>query len=265
MLELLPAEAMATRARRYLTARQFGIRLRRRLYRDLAGLMKAGLSKGEALDAVRSIAAQGRRADSRTLARILADVRSRMRNGMSLGESFDGWIPGEERMLIESMEIGDRFPQQLDAFSRSLKRQAGDRGRIAGELAYPGLLVCMVYGLLVHFQLRIAPVLGDLLPRAEWTGVARHLDTASGLAASNLPAACGLALAVVPATALLLRRWAGNGPDPCRPPARVFGPSRQDRGCVPEVDGLADRGRPDRRRGDRAHQARMQPLCQAQA
>lgn len=211
MLDLHPAEAMVARATRFLTARRFGIRLRRRLYRDLAGLMKAGLSKGEALDAVRSIAAEGGRANSRILSRILAEVQSRMQNGMSLGESFEGWIPGEERMLIESMEIGDRFPRQLDAFSRSLKRQAGDRGRIAGELAYPGLLICMVYGLLVHFHLRIAPVLGDLLPRAEWTGVARHLDAASGFAASNLPVACGLALAAVPATVVLLRNWAGRG------------------------------------------------------
>lgn len=211
MLDFHLAGARVAKATQCLTAWRFGIRLRRRLYRDLAGLMSAGFSKGEALDAVRSIAADGGRANSRTLARILADVQSRMHNGMSLGESLEGWIPGEERMLIESMEVGDRFPRQLEAFSRSLKRQAGDRGRIAGELAYPGLLICMVYGLLVHFHLRIAPVLGDLLPRAEWTGVARHLDAASGFAASNLPAACVLALAAVPATVLLLRRWAGRG------------------------------------------------------
>ncbi len=173
--------------------------------------MKAGLSKGEALDAVRSIAAASRRNDSRFLVRILVDIQSGMRNGLSLASALEGWVPGGERMVIEAIEGGDRFPQRLEEFSRSLKRQAGDRGKVAGELAYPLFLLCMVYGLLVHFHLRIAPVLGGLLPRSKWTGVAHYLDIASGLAASNAIAATVIVVAAGPAAALVLRRWAGKG------------------------------------------------------
>ena len=198
-------------AEQRLSALRFGLQRRRRFYRDLAGLMKAGLSKVEALDTVRSIASASGRSNAQLLARVLEDVQSGMRNGLSFAGSLEGWIPGEERMLIESMEAGDRFPQRLEAFSQSLKRQAVDRGKVTSELAYPVLLMCMIYGLLVHFHMRIAPILGDLLPRSEWMGVARQLDAASGFAAGNLIAACALTLSVGPATILLLRRWGGRG------------------------------------------------------
>ena len=173
--------------------------------------MKAGLSKGEAFDAVRQIAAEGSRGNSQILARVLTSVQIGMRNGLGFAGALEGWIPNEERMVIEAMEAGDRFPEQLEEFSRSLKRRAGERGRIVGELAYPALLICMVYGLLVHFQLKIVPILGSLLDRSEWQGIARQFDQASGVAASNI-VAVGVAAALVgPATALLLRGWAGRG------------------------------------------------------
>ncbi len=184
---------------------------RQRFYRDLAALMKAGLSMGEAIDAIRAVSAASRRSTARRLAAILDGVRSRMRNGLSLSAALDGWVPDEERMAIAAMEAGDGLSAKLDAYSRSLKHRAEDRTKIAGELAYPGFLLLMVYGLLVHFHVRIAPVLGDLLPRPEWSGIARRLDSASGLATSNMLVVAFIVIAAGPAFAFTLRRWAGAG------------------------------------------------------
>ena len=196
---------------RRLQAFRFDLRSRQRLYRDLSALMKAGLSKGEALDAIAAIATGGGRQRSRVLARILADARAGMRSGNSLAASLAGWIPASDRMVLEAIEASDSFPRHLETFSRNLHLRAAARGQIIGELAYPILLLCMVYGLLVFFHIRIAPVLGDLLPRSQWIGAASHLDHASRWAAANIiPVAVTAALSA-PAMALLLRHWAGRG------------------------------------------------------
>ena len=165
---------------------------------------------GEAIDAIRAVSAASRRSTARRLAAILDGVASRMRNGLSLSAALDGWVPDEERMAIAAMEAGDGLSAKLDAYSRSLKHRAEDRTKIAGELAYPGFLLLMVYGLLVHFHVRIAPVLGDLLPRPEWSGIARRLDSASGLATSNHAGGCLYCDCGRPGICFTLRRWAGQ-------------------------------------------------------
>ncbi len=195
----------------HLQALRFDLRSRQRFYRDLSALMKAGLSKGEALEAIEAIAAAGGRQNARLLARILADARSGMRSGCSLAESLAGWIPGSDSMVLEAIESSDSFPRHLEAFSRNLHLKAGERGQIIGELAYPVLLLCMVYGLLVFFHVKIAPVLGDLLPRAQWLGAASHLDRASRWAASNIIPVTISATATAPAMMIILRQWAGRG------------------------------------------------------
>ncbi len=196
----------------HLVARlSFDSRQRRRLYGGLVALMRAGLSRSEALEVIWRVASNEGKQKGSTLAVILSDVNHGMRNGLGLGRSLRRWVPREDCMFIEAIEDSDRFSEHLDAYRRALERKSGIRGAVIGTLAYPVFLIVTAYGLLAHFGVKIVPALDALHPRESWTGMAAALGVASEFAARYAIAAGILALLVPVIAVAMLPRWSRYG------------------------------------------------------
>ena len=190
---------------------QINFQSRLALYRELIALMRAGLSKNEALNTILRVASNEGEKPGDPKAIMLADVQSGLKNGLGLGRAMQKWVPAEDAMVVEALESSDRFPEYLEKFCGALKRRAEIRAAIAGGLAYPLFLMAMVAGLLVYVGNVVVPALDSLLPVESWSGNARGLALASTFFAAN---AYRLAAAICLASLLVsvaLRRWRGFG------------------------------------------------------
>ncbi|MDE0112663.1 MAG: type II secretion system F family protein [Albidovulum sp.] len=190
---------------------QISFQVRLALYREIIALMRAGLSKNEALNTIWKVASNEGRRPREPKAVMIADVLTGLKNGLGLGHALGKWVPSEDAMVVEAIESSDRFPEYLEKFCGALKRRAGIRAAIAGGLAYPVFLLVLVAGLLVYVGSVVIPALDNLLPVETWTGNARGLALASSFAARY---AYQFAIAHFLASILILvalRRWGGFG------------------------------------------------------
>ena len=202
---------LALEASRLSARLQFDAGRRLRLYREFAGLLKSGLSRGEALEILWRISSRDGARASEPAAIVLADARNGVRNGLSLADSLKSWIPREDYMLILAIEDSGEFADHLETWCDTLASRAGIRANAAGSLVYPGFLIAVAYGLLVYFDTQIMPSLEELLPRKQWTGAA-SLFQAACAAASEYALAAASFSALVPVLLLAaLPRWSGPG------------------------------------------------------
>jgi len=190
---------------------QFGCEKRCRFYRELIALMDTGFSRSEAIDAIWKIKTRDGAALRDPVARILASVRTGLRNGQSLGVSLQPWIPREEHMAIAAIETSDQFGRNLEIHCQTLEKNEDIRSDIVSTLAYPALLLAMTYGMLVYFSRGIAPQLDPLLPVERWVGIARTVYRVGEMLGALIPLAVLLVILVPLALVLLLPRWAGEG------------------------------------------------------
>ena len=190
---------------------QITFQARLALYREIIALMRAGLSKNEALNTIWKVASNEGRRPGEPKAIMLADVLTGLKNGLGLGRALQKWVPAEDAMVVEAIESSDRFPEYLDKFCGALKRRAGIRAAIAGGLAYPVFLMALVAGLLVYVGNVVVPALDNLLPVESWTGNARGLALASSFAAGNAHQIAAALCLIFILVSVALRRWAGIG------------------------------------------------------
>ena len=198
-------------ARRLLARAQINLQARLALYRELIALMRAGLSKNEALDTIWLVASNEGSKPGEPKAIMLADVQSGLKNGLGLGRAMRNWVPAEDAMVVEAVEASDRFPEYLEKFCDAMKRKAEIRAAIASGLAYPAFLGVLVVGLLVYVGNIVVPALDSLLPVENWAGSARGLAMASSFASRF---AYLLAIFIFLASILIavaFRRWRGFG------------------------------------------------------
>ncbi|MCY4196173.1 MAG: type II secretion system F family protein [Rhodobacteraceae bacterium] len=190
---------------------QFNSDRRLRLYREFAGLLKSGFSRGKALEILWRIASRDGARLSEPVAIVLADARNGVRNGLSLADSFVSWIPREDYMLIKAIEDGDEFAHHLEDWCTTLESRSGLRANAVSSLFYPAFLMMTVYALLVFFDNRIMPPLEAILPRERWTGAAA-LFQATSAAASRYIWVTAIVSGVVPLVLLAsFPHWIGTG------------------------------------------------------
>lgn len=190
---------------------QFDTRKRRSFYRELAALMRSGYSRNESVEFMWRIHSHEGTRIGEPMAIILADIRAGVRNGLEFGRTLRKWIPRGDYMVVGAIEGSDRLAEHLEGLAVSIGKQAGLRKTLFEALAYPVFLAFLAYGLLVYFNLQIAPSLEGLLPREQWTGFAGFLGDV-GMAATDY--AIGVAIAAVAfplMLAVVLPRWKKRG------------------------------------------------------
>ena len=202
---------LVVEANRVFARLQFDSRRRQKLYRELAGLLQSGMSRGETLEVLWRIASRDGKRGSDPVAIVLADARNGVKNGLSLANSFKSWIPREDFMLISTIEDIDGFADHLESWCSTLEERAGSRADAVAALAYPGFLLAIAYGLLVYFDIQIMPALAELLPRGRWTGSAALFEQVCAAAADHAVTVSALAVILPVAVAVILPRWSGRG------------------------------------------------------
>ena len=196
---------------RLIARLSFDARKRRRFYGGMVALMRAGLSRSEAVEVIWQVASNEGKQKGEALAVILADVNLGMQNGQGFGKSLRPWVPRDDCMVIETIEDTDRFAEHLGTYCQTMGRKANIQNTVLGSLAYPAFLLVMAYGLLVYFDVKIVSALDGLLARANWTGMAATLGTASELAVRYGVAAAIAALVVPLLAVVMLPRWSRYG------------------------------------------------------
>ncbi len=198
-------------ANRLFARTQFDSRSRQRLYRELAGLLRSGMSRGEAIEVLWRVASRDGKVLSDPLSIVLSDARTGVKNGLSLAYALKPWIPRGDYMLINSIEDSDMFADHLEDWCTMIDEKSEARAEAIGALAYPGFLLLLAYGLLVYLDAKILPALTGLLPADQWNGSAA-LFAAACRAASDFILPTVIAAAILPTGfMILLPRWSGRG------------------------------------------------------
>ena len=149
---------------------QFGSSQRTRLYEKLIDLLHNNIKLTEALDICWQHASYDGRKPKRVAAIALDTWRTRVRDGVKLGDAMQGWIPDSDRMVIKA---GEEAGKVEEALRNALKIQEGMskiRAAIWGGVAYPLVLLAAVVGFLVIFGVMVVPSFDAVFPRAKWTG-----------------------------------------------------------------------------------------------
>jgi type II secretory pathway component PulF len=143
---------------------------RERIYRKLAAYLRSGVKLIDALDMLyRHQTVDGKRTNSPT-SRIMAEWRRRVANGQNFGDALSGHVPSGEAVLIRAGDESGRLDVALEdavAISQARKRMIG---AVMGGLAYPFLLLLLVFGFFSLFAFMVIPAFSEVYPRENWTG-----------------------------------------------------------------------------------------------
>jgi len=130
------------------------------LTRQMASLLKAGLTLCDVLTTVRSQCAQ------RRLRTVLEDIDNRIvRDAITFAEALDEHphvFDAVYRGLVRSGEEGGNLAEVLDDLARYLSRSARLRGQVLGAFVYPIFLVVVGVSAVVVLMTWVIPKFADL-------------------------------------------------------------------------------------------------------
>lgn len=146
-----------------------------RVLRQLQRLIGAGVPTIKSLDMLYALYSKGGKKKKDPMAIAINDWRYKLRSGKPLATSMSGWVSSTEQMIIEAGEQSDALSS---AFSDALlATSAGKaiRGAIIGGLAYPGVMLLALIGMLWGFSTSIVPTFATIVDPSEWTGNAAKM------------------------------------------------------------------------------------------
>lgn len=201
---------MSSGFERWFAKIQFGFESRVKFYQEFAALLRAGMSKPDAVALLYTVASDEGKKKGEAGAVVLGEILKQMRNGKSFGEAIRPWVPPDDRMVLEASENSDDFPSQLEGYCWALRQKKKVVGTIVGGLAYPVFLTAMVFGMLIYFGRSIVPSIGVLLPPEKWTGPAAFLAFLGRFADHYAMPAAGTMIGLLIVISFSLPRWTGR-------------------------------------------------------
>lgn len=136
---------------------------RAELIDSLATMLSAGLPLPDAL------LTASRSTRSRSLQQCLAGMRESLGDGDSLGRAMAahaGWFDGVECAMVAAAEASGELSQALRSIGTRLDRRATGASRLLAILAYPALVLCVGFGVVVFLGTRTLPELATILTSA---------------------------------------------------------------------------------------------------
>jgi type II secretory pathway component PulF len=182
--------------------------VRRKLYQHLAGQVKNGVPVEVALDKHATQLARKKKTSS---AKIVRDAGRSMRDGNSLADSLEKWLPLDEAGLISAAEVAGVLPvslKELVATKRRIKRVSV---AFRNAMIRPAIYLMTMYGVVWAIGKYAVPQMAQALPTSRATGSVAVLFGAGDFAMSWL--------AILPPLVLLaigfgiryaLPRWRGR-------------------------------------------------------
>jgi len=153
----------------------FSLKKRISLYERLEQFLEAGIDVVNALTSIRNRYAKAK--DFR------AKIMDRWLQALAKGQRFENairpWIPATEHMLISAGERGEGLRKGLKEATVMSMASARTKAAIIAGTMYPLALVGMLFGMLIMFQTKMAPVFITLKPLASWPSSGKTLYNVS--------------------------------------------------------------------------------------
>ena len=190
---------------------QFGYKQRSDLYNQLIALLSTGMAKTDAIQMSWDVASMEGKKPKELTAIVLSEIILSMKNGETLARALKPWVPQEDVMVFEAIENSDDFVANLKDYMEMLGKKKKIKSSIVGGLAYPAVLVAMVYGIMSYFGSSVVPTIAQLLPMETWTGPAKFLTFMYNFSESYAVPGLVILLASIACIFATLPRWSGAG------------------------------------------------------
>ncbi len=178
---------------------QFSNKVRLKLYRKIASLMKNRFSLMDALDMLHDSASNGGKNPGEPLAIAIAAWGRALNNGKTFSDALKGWAPDRERLMLSVGDVSDLESALLNL----IKVTEGSTKMIrpiVGAIAYPTFLLMMSVLIIYAIGVYMVPPMIDAAPGVRWRGMARDLVDLSAWIKDNWI----IAFASVPVTMAII-------------------------------------------------------------
>lgn len=159
----------------------FSWKVREALYRHLAAQVGNGVTIEKALDTFRTRLQRRKKISSD---KIIADISRRMRDGSTLANALNQWIPQDEVNVISSGELSGNLPRSLDLVIEAKRRIARVNSALKSSMVSPGIYLVAVYGMIWAIGRYVTPSLEQALPKEKAKGIVYGLYAAGDFANS---------------------------------------------------------------------------------
>ena len=159
-------------------------KVRLKLYRKIASLMKNRFSLMDALDMLHDGASNGGKNPGEPLAIAIAAWGRALNNGKTFAEALKGWAPDRERLMLSVGDVSDLE----GALMNLIKVTEGSTKMIRpiiGAITYPSFLLMMAVLIIYAIGVYMVPPMIDAAPNVVWRGLARDLVDLSGWIKDN--------------------------------------------------------------------------------
>lgn len=159
-------------------------KVRLKLYRKIASLMKNRFSLMDALDMLHDGASNGGKNPGEPLAIAIAAWGRALNNGKTFSEALKGWAPDRERLMLSVGDVSDLE----GALMNLIKVTEGSTKMIRpiiGAITYPSFLLMMAVLIIYAIGVYMVPPMIDAAPNVVWRGLARDLVDLSGWIKDN--------------------------------------------------------------------------------
>ena len=159
-------------------------KVRLKLYRKIASLMKNRFSLMDALDMLHDGASNGGKNPGEPLAIAIAAWGRALNNGKTFSEALKGWAPDRERLMLSVGDVSDLE----GALMNLIKVTEGSTKMIRpiiGAITYPSFLLMMAVLIIYAIGVYMVPPMIDAAPNVVWRGLAKDLVDLSGWIKDN--------------------------------------------------------------------------------
>jgi len=145
------------------------------IWRKLVSLLKNDFTLVDALNRIQMIESKGGAKPNEPFAICMREWEKNLERGMSFSEVTRGWIPAEETLLLSSGNMSSLIGA-LENVSRIMSANKRIRSAVFGALAYPLLLIVLVFAIIVMVGMYLVPPLAEVAGnQIVWQGSAASL------------------------------------------------------------------------------------------
>lgn len=145
------------------------------IWRKLVSLLKNDFTLVNALNRLQMIESRGGAKPDEPFAICLREWEKNLERGMSFSEATRGWIPAEETLLLTSGNMSSLIIA-LENVGRIIVANKRIGRAVFGAIAYPLLLLVLVFGIIIMVGLYLVPPLSEVAgENMVWRGAAASL------------------------------------------------------------------------------------------
>ncbi len=152
------------------------------IWRKLVSLLKNDFTLVNALNRLQMIESHGGAKPNEPFAICLREWEKNLERGMSFSEATRGWVPAEETLLLTSGNMSSLIVA-LENVGRIIVANKRIGGAVFSAIAYPTLLLVLVFAIIIMVGLYLVPPLSAVAgENMVWSGGASSLIWLSNLA-----------------------------------------------------------------------------------